>query len=77
MHHHESNTNNDFIALIQYKLCKVKSLRMGPKKVPYLITHDARTIRYPNPHIKANDTIQVDIATGKIQDHIKFDTGKI
>jgi len=48
---------------------------MGPKKVPYLITHDARTIRYPNPHIKANDTIQVDIATGKIQEHIKFDTG--
>ncbi len=50
---------------------------MGPKKVPYLITHDARTIRYPNPHIKANDTIQVDIATGKIQEHIKFDTGML
>ena len=48
---------------------------MGPKKVPYLITHDARTLRYPNPHIKANDTVQVDIATGKIQEHIKFDTG--
>jgi small subunit ribosomal protein S4e len=48
---------------------------MGPKKVPYLITHDARTIRYPNPHIKANDTIQVDIASGKIQEYIKFDTG--
>jgi small subunit ribosomal protein S4e len=48
---------------------------MGPKKVPYLITHDARTIRYPNPHIKANDTIQVDIESGKIQEHIKFDTG--
>jgi small subunit ribosomal protein S4e len=48
---------------------------MGPKKVPYIITHDARTIRYPDPHIKSNDTIQVDIATGKIQEHIKFDTG--
>jgi small subunit ribosomal protein S4e len=48
---------------------------MGPKKVPYIITHDARTIRYPNPHIKANDTIRVDIATGKIEEHIKFDTG--
>jgi small subunit ribosomal protein S4e len=48
---------------------------MGPKKVPYLLTHDARTIRYPDPHIKANDTVQVDIATGKIQEHIKFDTG--
>ena len=48
---------------------------MGPKKVPYIITHDARTIRYPNPHIKGNDTIRVDIATGKILEHIKFDTG--
>jgi small subunit ribosomal protein S4e len=61
----------------KYKLCKVKSVRMGPKKVPYIITHDARTIRYPNPHIKANDTIRVDIATGKIEEHIKFDTGNI
>lgn len=50
---------------------------MGPKKTPYIITHDARTIRYPDPHIKANDTVQVDIASGKIQEHIKFDTGYI
>jgi small subunit ribosomal protein S4e len=43
---------------------------MGPKKVPYLITHDARTIRYPDPHIKSNDTVRVDIESGKIQlDH--------
>lgn len=48
---------------------------MGPKKVPYIITHDARTIRYQDPHIKANDTVRVDIATGKIIEHIKFDTG--
>jgi small subunit ribosomal protein S4e len=61
----------------KYKLCKVKSVRMGPKKVPYLVTHDARTIRYPDPHIKTNDTVQVDIATGKVQEHIKFDTGNI
>lgn len=50
---------------------------MGPKKVPYIITHDARTIRYPDPHIKTNDTVRVDIATGKILEHIKFDTGLI
>lgn len=50
---------------------------MGPKKVPYIITHDARTIRYPDPHIKTNDTIQVDIESGKIKDYIKFDTGSL
>ncbi|GBP09686.1 40S ribosomal protein S4 [Eumeta japonica] len=33
------------------------------------------TIRYPDPLIQANDTVQVDIATGKITDYIKFDSG--
>jgi len=44
--------------------------------VPFLVTHDGRTIRYPDPLIHANDTVQVDIATGKITDYIKFDSGK-
>ena len=45
--------------------------------MPYATTHDARTIRYPDPLIKANDTVQVDIATGKIKDFIKFDSGML
>merc|ERR1712168_1302678 len=32
-----------------YKLCKVKKVGTGRKGVPFLVTHDARTIRYPNP----------------------------
>jgi len=61
----------------QYKLCKVKKVQVGSKGVPNLTTHDARTIRYPDPNIKVNDTIQVDIATGKIMDSIKFETGNL
>lgn len=34
-------------------------------------------IRYPDPVIKVNDTVKIDLATGKITDHIKFDTGTI
>ncbi len=34
-------------------------------------------IRYPDPVIKVNDTVKIDIATGKITDFIKFDTGTI
>jgi len=49
---------------------------IGLKGVPHLVTHDARTIRYPDPMIKVNDTVQVDIATGKIKDFIKFDSGE-
>lgn len=61
----------------KYKLCKVKKTQLGAKSVPFLVTHDGRTIRYPDPVIKANDTIQLDIATSKITDHIKFDSGNL
>lgn len=50
---------------------------MGVKKVPYLVTHDGRTIRYPDPSIKVNDTVQIDIASGKITDHIRFESGNL
>lgn len=50
---------------------------MGPKNIPFLVTHDGRTLRYPDPIIKVHDTIQLDIATSKITDHIKFDQGNL
>jgi len=61
----------------KYKLCRVRAVHTGPKNVPFLYTSDGRTIRYPDPVIKVNDSVQVDIATGKIQDNIKFDTGNL
>ncbi|CAK5088482.1 unnamed protein product [Meloidogyne enterolobii] len=61
----------------QLKLCKVVKQAIGPKQVPYIVTHDARTIRYPDPHIKVDDTVAVDINTGKVTDHIKFDSGNV
>jgi small subunit ribosomal protein S4e len=61
----------------QFKLCKVKKVMVGPKGVPMLVTHDARTIRYPDPHVKVNDTAVIDITTGKITDYVKFDQGNL
>lgn len=49
----------------------------GVKGVPYLVTHDGRTIRYPDPLIKVHDTIRLDVATGKILEFIKFETGNL
>jgi small subunit ribosomal protein S4e len=60
-----------------YKLCKVKSVKAGPKGIPYAVTHDGRTIRYPDPHIKTYDTIRMDLETGKIMDFVKFEAGNI
>ena len=34
-------------------------------------------IRYPDPAIKVNDTVKIDLSTGKIVDFIRFDTGVI
>ena len=61
----------------KYKLCRVKQLEMGAKKVPYVVTHDGRTIRYPDPSVAVNDTIKYDFETGKIVDFIKFETGNL
>nr|CAD7263767.1 unnamed protein product [Timema shepardi] len=62
---------------INYKLCKVKRVQTGPKGIPFLVTHDGRTIRYPDPVIRVNDTVQLDIATSKIMDSIKFESGNL
>merc|ERR1740125_38602 len=60
-----------------YKLCKVKRAQLGNKGIPYIATHDARTIRYPGPDIKVNDTVKIDIATGKVVDHVKLEIGSM
>merc|ERR1712107_625889 len=49
----------------KYKLCRVRQIKTGPKNVPYLYTSDGRTIRYPDPVVKANDSIRLDINTTK------------
>merc|ERR1711957_772917 len=60
-----------------YKLCRVKKVKLGSKGIAYAITHDGRTLRYPDPEIRANDTVRVDIATGKILDFVKFEPGNV
>lgn len=75
----------------QYKLCRVQKKSQAKKAamgrnpfqkgqlsvIPYVGTHDGRTIRYPDPDINVNDTVKVDIKTGKISGHVKFDIGNI
>lgn len=64
-----------FFFFFQYKLCKVKKVSVGPKGVPFLVTSDGRTIRYPDPLVKVNDSILYDLEKGKMKDFIKFDSG--
>jgi len=45
----------------KFKLCKVKSRALGPNKIPYIVTHDGRTFRYPDPSIKVGDTLKLNL----------------
>nr|CAD1828461.1 unnamed protein product [Ananas comosus var. bracteatus] len=61
----------------KFKLCKVRSVQFGKRGIPHLNTYDGRTIRYPDPLIKANDTVKLDLETYKITDFIKFEVGNV
>jgi len=61
----------------KYKLCKIKGVKVGPKGIPYMTTHDARTFRYPDPQLAPGDTVKVDLTTGKVEDLVKFDLGNL
>lgn len=59
----------------QYKLCKVINRKMGDKNIPQITTNDGRTIRFPHPDIKANDTIKLNLKTNEIVKHFKYAVG--
>ncbi|KAI5475424.1 hypothetical protein MNV49_001414 [Pseudohyphozyma bogoriensis] len=60
-----------------YKLLKVKKVQLGAKGVPFIVTHDGRTIRYPDPAIKVNDSVKFDLVENKIVDFVKFEAGNL
>lgn len=59
----------------QFKLCRIVKVYVSANKVPVAVTHDGRTLRYPDPDAKVNDVVKVNIATGKMSDILKFDLG--
>jgi len=61
----------------KFKLGKVRRAEVAQKGIPFLVTHDGRTIRYPDPLIEVNDTVKIDLATNKITDFVKFDNGNL
>jgi len=61
----------------KFKLCRIKRKLVGPNKVPYVVTHDGRTIRFPHPDVDVHDTVKVELATGTITDFVKFEIGNV
>jgi small subunit ribosomal protein S4e len=56
----------------KYKLGKVRRVEIGKKGIPYLVTHDGRTIRYPDPSIKVHDTVKIDLETVRFGPQFSF-----
>jgi small subunit ribosomal protein S4e len=56
----------------QFKLCKVIQKKIGKNKIPYITTHDGRTIRFPHPDIDINDTVKINLQSKEITSVIKF-----
>ena len=61
----------------QFKLCRIQKVYVTAKKVPVAVTHDGRTLRYPDPSVKVNDTVKVDISSGKMSEIFKFEMGAL
>jgi len=74
-----------------YKLVRVQKLDKANKAsigrnpfqtgqaaaIPYVVTHDGRTIRFADPAFRVNDTLKLDIKTGRPVGHFKFDVGQL
>ncbi|CAN6710023.1 unnamed protein product [Malus baccata var. baccata] len=63
------SSSNSFLILL--------SRLFGQNGIPYINTYDGLTILYPDPLIKANDTIKLDLEANNITDFIKFDVGNV
>lgn len=59
------------------KLLKIKTKGVGPNKVPYVVTNDGRTIRFPHPEINEGDTIKYDLEKNTIIEWIKNEPGHL
>jgi len=58
-----------------FKLCKIVKKVIGKNKVPYIVTHDGRTVRFPHPDIEINDSVKLNLSTNQIDGVIKFVNG--
>jgi small subunit ribosomal protein S4e len=74
-----------------WKLCRVTKLSTANKAsqgrnpfqkgqaaaIPYVVTHDGRTIRYIDPIVRVNDVVKVDLESGKVVGVLKFEVGNV
>jgi small subunit ribosomal protein S4e len=66
-----NNSERDF------KLAKVLKKKVGMGGIPYIVTHDGRTIRYPDPNINESDTVSINFKSGEVTEFYRFKAGNV
>eukprot|EP00048_Salpingoeca_helianthica_P014215 m.220676 g.220676 ORF g.220676 m.220676 type:complete len:266 (-) comp15625_c0_seq1:127-924(-) len=59
----------------KFKLGKVVKRSVGDKGVPYIVTHDGRTFRYPDPALQVGDTVKINLETSTLEESVAFEVG--
>lgn len=57
------------------KLVKIVRVEIGPNKIPYMVTHDARTIRFPDSAIHVGDSLLYNFETATVEKHFTLAVG--
>ena len=60
-----------------FKICRVVKKSVGPNKLPYLVTHDGRTLRFVDENIGVHDSVKLNTNTGEIEESYKMVTGNM
>jgi len=61
----------------EFKLAKVMQKKVGMGGIPYLVTHDGRTMRYPDPNINEFDTVSINLKSGEVTEFFRFKAGNV
>jgi len=71
------------LKVVRYSKAKKATIGKNPLAhgqagtIPFIVTHDGRTIKYPSPDVQQHDTVKFDLKTNKIVGHLKFDIGNL
>jgi small subunit ribosomal protein S4e len=60
-----------------FKVCRVSKVAYAPDRTPFIATHDGRTIRYADPNIREDDSVVVDLKSGKVREFVRFKPGAL
>ena len=60
-----------------FKICRVMTKSVGPNKIPYLVTHDGRTLRFADENIKVHDSIKMNVKNGEVETFFKMAVGNM